>query len=267
MRFKASSANVEDAGLMEGGVLVDAVAPDGAEGSKRFPPPKDVPTTWWHAAHHASVAAVVLGVAAFAPSELPSFPLVAFMFLYSDVYLAVLHSMFDREEALSLPILGETAVGFQMHHDHPVASTKGVGMYRLFCDSVRIQWLTGACGICFSGHSALAVRIIILKWIFAAYGSQFSHYWAHTVSSERPPIIRALQRLNVLLPSRLHLQGHHTPPYNKHFGIVNGLSDPILNPVVTNMSFPALFAAWAFLTLFDVGVIEALFSSPIFSYL
>ena len=63
-----------------------------------------------------------------------------------------------------------------------------------------------------------------------------------------------------MLPPRHHVGGHHVKPHDKNFGIVNGLSNYALNPWLkdTRPRVKTLFAAWAFLSLFDVAIIERL---------
>mmetsp|Transcript_121595 Transcript_121595/g.315603 ORF Transcript_121595/g.315603 Transcript_121595/m.315603 type:complete len:391 (-) Transcript_121595:197-1369(-) len=270
-RHFVSNANVEDLKRSSLGAVATGSVAVMEEGNNeatrmRFAAPKQVPTTWWQLAHHVLVASVILGTAIFAPSELPSLPLVIFMFLYADAYSAVLHATLDREAALDLPFLGSTAEGFQMHHDHPVASTGGVGLYRLFCDTVKIQWTTGFCALLFAGHTALAARIIILKWVMCAYGTQLGHYWSHMPVRKKPAVVQLLQKFHLLLPSDHHVQGHHAPPYDKNFGIVSGLSNPILNPILKDLPWKVLFPLWSFMTLFDTALIERLFSTGILAH-
>ena len=67
-------------------------------------------------------------------------------------------------------------------------------------------------------------------------------------------------------------------PYNKNFGIVSGLSNPALNPILhpDHYQFYVILALWCFFTIFDVAIIEqfvppvdtapaSLFSSSLFS--
>jgi len=234
-----------------------------AAAHRRFPPPVQVPPTWWQLAHHAAVVSAVLGTVMLAPAHLPPVSLVVVMFLYSDAYSAVLHCALDREEALGLPRwtgLGKTAEGFQVHHDHPMASTRGVGLYRLFCDTVKIQWVTGALALATASWTLLTAQVLLLKWLCCAYGTQLGHYWSHVPAGGRPAVVRWLQAAHLLLPPEHHVQGHHKPPHNKHFGIVSGLSNYFINPFLRDAPFAAVFAVLVFLTIFDVALIVRVFS-------
>lgn len=226
----------------------------------RFPVPKVLPTTVVQLAHHIFVGSVVVGTPFLAPWALPSLPLVLFMFLYSDAYSAALHATLDRRESLDIGFLRGAAEGFQMHHDHPKESTRDQGLYRLMCDTVRIQWITGTCGLLTSTRSPVALSVIILKWVCCAYGSQLGHYWAHTPRTKCPAVVQALQDAHILLPAKEH-SSHHTPPSDKDFAIVSGLSNGLMNWVLKDMAFKPLLALFIFMTVFDVALVERLFTS------
>jgi hypothetical protein len=134
-------------------------ADDERDRPERFTGPEPVlPTRWWHALHHALVFASCL-VLHFATRGDPgptgggffhSLPLTLWMLWYGDAYTAVLHCALDRAECLHVSILNGAARGFQAHHEFPYASTRGRGVYRMICDTHRIQVITIA--------SALFVR-------------------------------------------------------------------------------------------------------------
>ena len=80
------------------------------------------------------------------------------------------------------------------------------------------------------------------------------------------------------LPSLLHPNSTSKSPYNKNFGIVSGLSNKFLNPILhpDYYQFYLILALWVFFTFFDVPIIEqfvppvdtapaSLFSSSLFS--
>eukprot|EP00931_Biecheleriopsis_adriatica_P013674 TRINITY_DN115134_c0_g1_i1.p1 TRINITY_DN115134_c0_g1~~TRINITY_DN115134_c0_g1_i1.p1 ORF type:complete len:323 (-),score=42.38 TRINITY_DN115134_c0_g1_i1:40-1008(-) len=228
-------------------------------GRDPFPPPPHVPTTWWQGLHHMVFLATGLGVAVFAPSCLPSWQLVVFMFFYCDFLSALLHRTFDHEDCLDFPVLDFVAYGFQMHHAWPVESTRGVGLYRLFCDTVRIQWAQFVCFLAFSSHSILAAQIIYLKLLFGAYGSQIGHFYAHFPESQKPSVVKLLQSARILLPSKHHAL-HHRSPYNENLTSVSGLTDIVCNPLLSNSDFQPTLASLILLSAFDNRCIEALWN-------
>ena len=104
----------------------------------------------------------------------------------------------------------------------------------------------------------MTVRLVLMKLVGSAYGGATGHFYAHGGGKGRGPVIRTAQRLHLLLPPKHHIGGHHAKPHDKNFGIVNGLSNFALNPFLGHES-PSLagcLAAWAFLSLFDVAIIE-----------
>lgn len=239
----------------------------------KFKAPNYVPTTWAQLGQHIFSVVIVLDACFFQHSVLPSLTTTLFMFWYSDIYTAFLHAYLDREESLECTVplagrwIGAAARGFQMHHDHPYASTTGIGLYRLMCDTVNIQWLMyiaaaiWASTIC--GWSLALVQVALLKNLFSAYCSMLAHYYAHSVVTQRPMIVRALQRCWVLVPPRHHVGGHHKSPFQKNFGILSGMNDFWLNTVLTKVNsldyniFSALFVVF---TLFDVVIIASIFN-------
>lgn len=150
------------------------------------------------------------------------------------------------------------ARGFQAHHEYPLASTHGRGLYRMICDTQRIQLITMGAAVVFGRWNVMTARLVLMKLIVSAYGGATGHFYAHGGGKGRGPVIRTLQRLHLLLPPKHHVGGHHEKPHDKNFGIVNGLSNYLLNPLLGDEapSLLACLALWAFLSLFDVAIIE-----------
>jgi hypothetical protein len=58
-------------------------------------------------------------------------------------------------------------------------------------------------------------------------------------------VFRTTQKLHLPLPHKHHVGGHHdVAPHEKNFGIVNGLSDYSLNPLLQT-DLPLLWACSA----------------------
>lgn len=218
--------------------------------------------TWWQLAHHAAFTVMGVSVLLFHRSLVPSWQLVLFMYIYGDGLSALLHAVFDHRDCLDSPMLGldKVAYGFQLHHAWPLESTRGVGLYRICCDTVRIQWITIAIStlVCVvtSSRLVLAGQILYLKLLFGAYGSSIGHFYAHLPRRERPRLVGLLQRLHILLPRRHHAE-HHRSPYDRHMASVSGLSEPLVGPLLKGAAFAPLFLSLVFLSFFDVRLIEA----------
>lgn len=212
--------------------------------------------------HHCSVALACVAIALMGRKYWPSLTMVIFMWLYSDLYSAILHAALDDKKSLNYPGIAPVARGFQDHHDYPMESTLGKGLYELCCDTVRIQWITGSLSLLFSRSSYTTLLLIILKWLTCAYGTQVGHYYAHC-GNHAPVFIRLLQKTHLLLPPKAHWT-HHIAPYECNFGIVNGLANYMMNPILLTSGpfykFEVVLGAWIFLTCFDVAIIERIFA-------
>lgn len=242
-------------------------ADDERDRPERFTGPEPVlPTRWWHAAHHALVFASCL-VLHFATRGDPgptgggffhSLPLTLWMLWYGDAYTAVLHCALDRAECLNVSILNGAARGFQAHHEFPYASTRGRGVYRMICDTHRIQVITIASAFVFGRWNAMTARICLMKLLVSAYGGATGHFYAHGGGATRPKWVKVAQRTRLLLTPKHHVGGHHVAPHGKNFGIVNGWSNGFVNTFLNHEtpSVATLLWLWGFLSLFDVALIE-----------
>lgn len=243
---------VVDASQTDGFVEFDAVKAD----RPRFDGPEPVdPCTIRHHAHHAVIWSAVAALAAY-DGFFWSLPLTAFMLWYGDAYTSVLHCSLDREACLDIKILTSAARGFQAHHDYPLASTHGRGLYRMICDTQRIQLITIGCAALFGRWNLMTVRLVLMKLVTSAYGGATGHFYAHGGGKGRGPVIRLMQKLHLLLPPKHHVGGHHRKPFECNFGIVSGLSNFLLNPILKCPPLWSILSAWAFLSIFDVSIIE-----------
>ena len=251
-----SSAGVSSAALPAG---ASAASPDMAKRKGKKDRPPGTPQ-WVCACWHAFIAASTLGVVVGGPAYWPSLPLLVWSFLYGDMYSAVLHCSLDQKECLSIPGIGGVAKGFQDHHDFPIASTQDKGLWVLCCDTVRIQWVTAGAALLFGRWNYRLCLLVLLKLLCCAYGTQVGHYYAHATPERVPAVVRTLQRWHVLLPPAHHWQ-HHKDPYESNFGIVSGLSAKLFgfNFFLRDCyRFGWVISLWAFLTFFDVALMERL---------
>jgi hypothetical protein len=211
---------------------------------------------WFCFCHHTAIACAFLAMIAF--GFCPSFPALCAWWVYGDFYSAVLHCALDHKRSTTVPVIGPVATAFQEHHNFPNESTLGKGLPRMLDDVVRIQYICGVVTWMLGQRTTVTAVHILMKCITTAYGTQIGHYFAHC-PQHAPTVIKWLQRTGLLLPPAHHSQ-HHKDPYEKNFGIVNGLSNPITNLFLSNETpFPAIFSAWIFLTAYDIVVIERLF--------
>jgi hypothetical protein len=52
----------------------------------------------------------------------------------------------------------------------PLASTHGRGVYRMICDTQRIQLITVGSALLFGRWNALTAKLVLMKLVFSAYG-------------------------------------------------------------------------------------------------
>jgi len=209
--------------------------------------------------HHVGMALWTLYTIVFGPR--PYLLMTVGMYLYSDMYSALLHSVLDDKKALAIPGIAPVAKGFQEHHDFPQETTSGKGLLVLCSDTVRIQWVCAIFSLLIGRRDSTTFALVLLKLLCCAYGTQFGHYYAHNrhlcVGWLKP--LSWLQDAHILLPPSHHWN-HHKAPYSKNFGIVSGLSNFFLNPVLhpDNYQFYVILTLWTLFTMFDVAVIEQL---------
>lgn len=261
VRKEPAAGKVELSARTSGEVYVDddpalAEKDSTASDRPRFDGPEPVqPCQWYNGVHHVLVLASCIALF-MRDGFFYSAPLAAFMLWYGDAYTAVLHCALDREACVSIKILTGAARGFQAHHEYPLGSTRDRGLYRMICDTQRIQLITIFSALLFGRWNVMTARLCLMKLVVSAYGGATGHFYAHCKGKARGPIVRALHRLHLLLPPLHHVGGHHKKPYDVNFGIVNGLSNAALNPILRCPSLRGVLTAWAFLSLFDVAIIE-----------
>ena len=214
--------------------------------------------------HHISVLCLIGWFVSMGPLYWPSILSVVVWWVYSDVYSAILHCALDDPRALHIPLIKSVAKGFQEHHIYPIESTMGKGIYQLFSDTVRIHWVVTSLAFMISSKRDTGTLLqSLLKTLTCAYGTQVGHYYAHC-SQDAPVAIKWLQKTHLLLPPAHHW-GHHKEPYSVNFGIVNGLSNRVMNIFLKTTgplyNFYVVTSLWAVLTVFDIVVAERLFSN------
>ena len=162
----------------------DAVASD----RPKFDGPEPVlPCRWYSGVHHALVAAACVALFVHDGFFLHSLPLTAFMVWYADAYTAVLHCALDREPCLDIPALHSAARDSRRTTSTPLASTRGRGLYRMLCDTHRIQLITIASALAFARWNLTSVRVCLLKLALAAYGAPRDTF---TRTGAAPPRLR-----------------------------------------------------------------------------
>jgi hypothetical protein len=126
-----------------------------------------------------------------------------------------------------------------------------------------MQWVCTIVAFLISGRRNQETLLqCLLKAITCAYGTQVGHYYAHC-SHNTPMLVKKLQGIHLLLPGAHHWK-HHKEPYAVNFGIVNGLSNKVMNLFLRTTgplyNFNVVLTVWIVLSCFDIVVAERLFS-------
>lgn len=149
---------------------------------------------------------------------------VASGWLVADLITALVHLTLDKlwgTRCQHWPFVGRIIREFHEHHDSPeLMPTRG--FWASSTETVAASLL--AVGLAFLG----------LPWLWGTVflGTalcQEVHKYAHR--RQRPGWITGLQAGGLLLRPQTHA-GHHDGHFNRNFGILNGWSNPLLNPVL-----------------------------------
>lgn len=128
--------------------------------------------------------------------------------LAADILSGLVHWALDRFGDERTPLVGAILIRpFREHHEHPTAMTRH--------DFVETN-----------GASALGASALLLfdneVLFFTALGvlaANQCHKWAHARSV--PRLVRAAQRLRLILPPEAHRR-HHAAPHDRHFCTASG---------------------------------------------
>jgi hypothetical protein len=156
----------------------------------------------------------------------------------ADFLSGLVHALCDNLGSVDTPVVGQKFIrSFREHHIDPLDMTRG-DFVRVNADNYLVclpilvpcvLWMD------VGRHPFLAPFLVALMG-FVIMTNQV-HKWAHT--AEVPAAVSWLQAHKVVL-SPAHHDVHHTPPYESHYCITSGIT----NPFLTRIGFwPALLRA------------------------
>jgi plasmanylethanolamine desaturase len=145
--------------------------------------------------------------------------------LAADLLSGIAHWAFDRFGSVRTPFFGPAFIRpFREHHVEPAAMT-------------RHDWVETNGSSCLACLPLLSCALFLhgpgkAFLVFLCAGilvTNQCHKWAHMA---RPPrIVRALQRLHIVLRPEMH-RLHHAAPFTSHYSTANGWLNPLLNKIL-----------------------------------
>jgi ubiquitin-conjugating enzyme E2 variant len=156
----------------------------------------------------------------------PSWPLLSVVMgiLAGELFSGTFHWATDNYGSIKTPIVGFACAAFQGHHLAPWTIS-----HRSFFNNVHkiagalIPLMTlGLLLLPPSGAVFLAVML------YCQLLAQEFHRWTHIPPKQLPAWQRQLQNAQLALPFKEHL-AHHRPPFDKHYCILTGQLNPILD--------------------------------------
>ena len=169
--------------------------------------------------------------------------LAAFLALVlADFLSGMVHALCDNLGSVDTPVVGQKFIrSFREHHTDPLDMTRG-DFVRVNADNFLVclpilipcvLWLN-------VGSNPFVSTFLVVLMAFVVVTNQI-HKWAHT--DQVPGPVQWLQARRIVL-SPDHHRVHHTPPYDSHYCITSGVT----NPLLTKVGFwPVLlrFCRWA----------------------
>jgi ubiquitin-conjugating enzyme E2 variant len=148
--------------------------------------------------------------------------------LFSDFISGFVHWMFDTWGSVDTPIVGKLAIRtFRHHHVDAKAMTRH-DFIETNGHNITLTTVLGFSGLVFvipnpaeaSLYAVFLVQCMLCATVFTCMTSQI-HQWAHQDESDRPGVIKLLQRARLILEPKHH-DVHHTAPYARNYCITVG---------------------------------------------
>jgi ubiquitin-conjugating enzyme E2 variant len=128
--------------------------------------------------------------------------------IIADLLSGLVHWALDRFGSEKTPFFGPVLIRpFREHHDDPRAMT-----LHDFVETNGASALGGSFLLLFESEILLFTALGVLA-------ANQCHKWAHARSV--PAIVRAAQRLRLILPPAAHRR-HHAAPHDRHFCTLSG---------------------------------------------
>lgn len=159
----------------------------------------------------------------------------------ADFLSGLVHALCDNLGSVDTAVVGQKFIrSFREHHTDPLDMTRG-DFIRVNADNFLVCLpILIPCVLFLQVGSHLFLSTFLVALMGFVVVTNQIHKWAHM--AEVPGAVRWLQACGLVL-SPEHHRVHHTPPYDSHYCITSGIT----NPFLTHIGFwPALmhFCRW-----------------------
>lgn len=168
--------------------------------------------------------------------------------IVADFLSGLIHAVCDNLGSVNTPVVGQKFIrSFREHHDDPLDMTRG-DFIRVNADNFLVCLpILIPCVLWLDVGANLFLSVFLIALMGLAVITNQIHKWAHLDTVPAP--VGWLQRRGLVL-SPEHHQFHHTPPYDSHYCITSGIT----NPFLTRIGFwPVLLRAFRWLGRFLPG--------------
>jgi hypothetical protein len=145
----------------------------------------------------------------------------------ADAVSSGYHYFLDNWAKESSRIWGSPARAFRRHHEVPSNLNELSYVQNVSAFSKLMAPLYVATAVA-SPHLAPEVQTQALMFLLLFSNGTEIHRQAHLPKTN--PIVQSLQKTRIFLDKKVH-GSHHTRPTDSDYGIINGLSNPVMNPL------------------------------------
>ena len=153
--------------------------------------------------------------------------------LVADFASGLVHAVCDNLGSVDTPVVGQKFIrSFREHHTDPLDMTRG-DFVRVNADNflVCVPFLVPVLiWVDIAEHLYAGTFLLVLVGLVAVTNQ--IHKWAHIahIGEPVPAVVRSLQGWGVVL-SPEHHQIHHVPPFESHYCITSGITNPALTRI------------------------------------
>lgn len=154
-----------------------------------------------------------------------------FGYVAADFMSGLVHWIGDTWGNPSLPIVGQYFIRpFREHHVDQTAITRHAFTETNGANCLATMFvLLPTIALLYSSISPIVFgfHVFAFAMTMGVFGTNQFHKWSHLPTERRPKIIKALQKIGLILEPKHHAK-HHSAPYDTYYCITVGWLNPIL---------------------------------------